>query len=430
LLVWSSVWTECWIEVHAQENGETSLTASAAAAATNESSAAQPPAAVPAKFDFRGRLDADALWTAQSPNNEATFGDLGNAAEIRRAWIGIEGRLDWGRYLAEIDLASGQVVIRDMFLGFGDLQEGQEVRAGHYLEPFSFEVNTASFTFPFMEWSVASLFAPARNWGLCLFESRSCDSTTLSLGVFQAGSDPNDFETDPGSNVGLTGRLTTAPLNDEDEKHVVHLGLALSGRFPERGTIIVNQQPQTSLLSLGDVASSPFVPQILIPASYQQLANLQFAAARGSYWTQAEWYGSWIDQLGGDPVFFHGLYVSGGWFVTGEHRPYQKTNGVFGPVKVNRPLYCRHSACDCETGWGAWELTARFAYVDLQDADTPRGPSGQLVGIRLPEFTFGANWYLTDHVRVMGNYSCALPDEPNTGTSVANIFALRVGVWW
>jgi phosphate-selective porin len=48
----------------------------------------------------------------------------------------------------------------------------------------------------------------------------------------------------------------------------------------------------------------------------------------------------------------------------------------------------------------------------------------------LPEFTIGVNWYLTDHVRLMGNYSCAIPDEPNTGSSVAHIFALRMGMFW
>ena len=152
--------------------------------------------------------------------------------------------------------------------------------------------------------------------------------------------------------------------------------------------------------------------------------------ARCSWWLQAEWYGSWIDQVGGGPVFFHGLYVSGGDFLTGEHRPYQAAAGGFGPVKVNRPVYCRRCDSACETGYGAWELAARFAYVDLQDPDTPPGPGGQLVGIQLPEFTFGVNWYLTDNVRLMGNYSLALPNEPNTGPSTAHLFAMRIGVFW
>jgi len=48
----------------------------------------------------------------------------------------------------------------------------------------------------------------------------------------------------------------------------------------------------------------------------------------------------------------------------------------------------------------------------------------------LPESTFGVNWYLADHLRPMFNYSYALPDDPNTGTSAANIFATRLAMFW
>jgi phosphate-selective porin OprO/OprP len=129
-------------------------------------------------------------------------------------------------------------------------------------------------------------------------------------------------------------------------------------------------------------------------------------------------------------VFFHGFHADCGYFLTGEHRRYQNTSGVFGPVQVNRPLIRCDANQDRPLGWGAWEVTARFAYLDFVDADTPRSPSGQRVGLLLPESTFGVNWYLVDHARLMFNYSCALPEEPNTGTSVANVFSLRLGVYW
>jgi len=57
-------------------------------------------------------------------------------------------------------------------------------------------------------------------------------------------------------------------------------------------------------------------------------------------------------------------------------------------------------------------------------------PTGQFVGISLPESTFGVNWYLADHLRIMFNYSYALRNEPNAGKSVANIYATRLAVFW
>jgi phosphate-selective porin len=75
-------------------------------------------------------------------------------------------------------------------------------------------------------------------------------------------------------------------------------------------------------------------------------------------------------------------------------------------------------------------LTARFATLDFIDPDTPAGPSGQLVGISVPTATFGVNWYLTDRLRLLFNYTYEVPDEPNTGTSTGNVYALRLNVFW
>lgn len=382
-------------------------------------------------FRLRGRFDADAIGTTQNSFSEATFGDLGNVAGVRRAWVGAEGNLAiGGRYITEIDLASGNAIIRDLFVGLGDIQDAGELRTGHFLEPFSLELGTLSYVFPFLETSAISVLDPLRNWGLGLSRSGLGDTTRLAFGVFQAGTDPNDFQTGDGSTVGLTGKLTAAPINAGDGERLLHLGIALSERIPERGFIVVGQQPQSSLLGFGDAASSPFLSTIRVPATFQQLLNFQCAMAQGSLWTQAEWTGSWIDQRGGTPVFFHGCHADCGFFLTGEHRQYQKTSGTFGPVQVNRPLIRCRANCDRSPGWGALEVTARFAYLDLQDADTPPGPAGQSVGIRLAETTVGVNWYLADHLRLMFNYSYAIPDEPNTGISVANIFGSRLAVFW
>ena len=84
--------------------------------------------------------------------------------------------------------------------------------------------------------------------------------------------------------------------------------------------IILNQQPHSPLLDFGNSSASPFVPQITIPAPYQQLLNLQCGLARGSFWTQAEWYGTVISQINGPAVFYHGCHVDCGYFLTGENR--------------------------------------------------------------------------------------------------------------
>jgi len=378
---------------------------------------------------LRGRVDTDFIWSTQSPANQATYGHLGDVVGLRRARIGAEGNFfQQNQYIAEIDLASGSVVPRDVYLGFGGVQDAGEHRVGHFREPFSLEGGTSARFFAFLERSPANVFDPARNWGLGLYRANLAGNTALALGTFYVGNGNSDFEGGAGTAVDFTGRMTAAPVLADEGRRLIHLGLALTSRLPVDGSIVLNQQPRSPLLDLGDSSRTPFVPKIDIPASYQQLLNLQCAWAHGPLWSQAEWYGSWIDQTGGaGDVFFHGYHADCGWFLTGEHRAYEGEHGIFGPIRVERPVWGRRDGC---RGYGAWELVARLGYVDLFSDNTPRGPSGQLVGVRQIETTVGVNWYLDDRIRLMFNYSYNAPDEPNTGTSFANIFSTRLGVFW
>lgn len=380
---------------------------------------------------LRGRIDLDSIWSSQSPANQATFGDLQDVVGFRRARIGIEGELGLdGRYVAEFDLPTGVVVPRDVYLAFGSPHERGERRFGHFREPFSLEGGTSARFFAFMERSPVNMLDPARNWGIGLFHESLDATSAWGLGIFHAGVDPWNFQGGEGSTVGLTGRLTTALVNERDGERLLHLGIALSERIPENGVIVFNQQPRSSLLQLADSSTSPFVPEIRVPANFQQLINLQFAAANGSLWAQAEWYGSLVDQTGGGLVFFHGYHVDCGYFLTGEHRAYHAASGTLGEVRVQRPLLRGPADGHRQRGWGAWELAARITDLDLLDSDTPTGPGGERLGVRLPLSTVGVNWYLSDRVRVMFNYSHAVPDQFHTAAGTANVFSTRLAMYW
>ena len=40
------------------------------------------------------------------------------------------------------------------------------------------------------------------------------------------------------------------------------------------------------------------------------------------------------------------------------------------------------------------------------------------------------NWYLSDRVRLMFNYSYVVPKEMHSGESAASIYATRLAVFW
>ncbi len=384
-------------------------------------------------FRLRGRIDSDFLWADQDAANRDAFGPLEDEFGLRRARIGGEGSLTRdSRYVAEIDLASGDVVLRDGFIAFGGTDIAGEYKIGHMREPFSLEGGTSGNSFAFMERSPVNVLDPARNWGVGLVRTSETDMWTFSAGIFAAGTDPSDTEYGPGSTTGFTARWTGLAWNENQGRRLMHFGLAISERVPNDGVISVKVQPRSPLLDFGDSSTSPFISSLTIPADFQQLVNLQWAYVHESFWTQAEWYGSGIVQTHGNPVFLNGSYIDAGYFLTGEHRKYQSSAGVFGAVEVNRPLLPRFSSnpSSTERGFGALEATARLSYLDFVDSDIPVAPLAPSAGVRIPLATVGLNWYLADRLRLMFNYTYATPDEINSGSSSLSVFGMRLGMFW
>jgi phosphate-selective porin OprO/OprP len=85
----------------------------------------------------------------------------------------------------------------------------------------------------------------------------------------------------------------------------------------------------------------------------------------------------------GDP-FVHGGDVVATWLVTGETRAYNTRGGFFNSVSPRRPVF--------QGGPGAWELVARFSYIDLDSGDVQGGKFWRLTPM--------VNWHLSDNLRL------------------------------
>lgn len=384
-------------------------------------------------FRLRGRIDTDFLWSDQSPANKETFGDLPDTVGFRRARIGAFGELESGwRYQVEIDLASGDVVLRDGYVAYGDMKDSGEFKFGHMREPFSLEGQTSANSFAFMERSSINQLDPSRNWGVLYHRCNSAETLTFAGGFFQAGTDPSDFQFQRGSTTAMTARVTGLPWFEELDYQLIHWGVAISERVPDEGVITVGQKPNSPLLELGDSSDSSFVRKLSIPANFEQLVNLEFAAASGPLWFEAEWYASIIDAIDHPAVFLHGCHADMGYFLTGEHRQYMKTSGFFGPVSVHRPVIAYFSSKkEPETlGIGAWEITARYSYLNYADGTAFLNTPGNSPAVILPQLTVGLNWYLADRMRLMFNYVHSEPAPVGASPSTADVIGMRLGVFW
>ncbi len=108
----------------------------------------------------------------------------------------------------------------------------------------------------------------------------------------------------------------------------------------------------------------------------------------------------------GDPDF-SGWYIGASWIITGEWKPYNAsaTNnemGSFGSPAPIQPFSLQGGT------WGAWELAARYSVLDLNWNEGIQGAACTVAGcIRGGDqkiWTVGVNWYLNRNIRMQFNY--------------------------
>jgi phosphate-selective porin OprO/OprP len=332
--------------------------------------------------------------------------------------------------VSEVELAGGNVRLRDVFVGLDALPGVRQVRVGHFREPFSLEGMTSSNFITFLERSPLNVLSPARNWGVCGYWWPENERVLFSLGAFRDGTPNSGQSFGDGDNWAYTARLTGLPVYEPegDMFRLVHVGGAFSQRVPPNGVINFTPRTTSSLLTVEDNPGSPFLPSLNIPANSYQLYNLQAAGVRGPFSVQGEWTGAAVQRTNAGLLFVHGVYVAAGCFLTGEHRGYNRTRGSFDQVDVLRPLI--RSRNDPRGGFGAVELAARFSYLDFSSPNLPPDSNGMPAGTRLYEMTFGANWYLNSYTRIMFNYTAGIPDKVGFGPTVAHVFGIRTAIYW
>lgn len=385
-------------------------------------------------FKLRGRVEADSVTVSQSEKDKVLFGDFQNAVGFRRLRLGSEGTAgEQTRWVAEFDFAGGNVAVRDAFVAVNHLPYLGEIRVGHILEPFSLEGQTRSVWFPFTERSPAFTFDPSRNWGVAFYSHTDDQRLFVQGGLFKSGTDGTGTDVGDQNDLAYTARVVYLPWYEDaaDSFRLLHVGGAASQRYAKDNTVTFNQGPQSSLLQSGtDNPRTPFVPTVSIPANQYQLYNLQSALVLGPLSFQAEWSGTRVEQIGRGPVSLNGWYVLASYFLTGEHRSYNREFGTFSEQSVRRPFVCTDGPTAIAQGLGAWELTARLAYLDFDNSNLPPGPNGLPVGTRTTTITLGLNWYLNDNVRIMVDWGHAIPVFPPFGSSTADLVTVRTSVYW
>lgn len=374
----------------------------------------------------RGRLHSDANWFHQSANNRLQIKDIDDGVFARRARLGFDASFMESTEV-RLDYEMGAPGHPSLFDAYGNLLHVPylgTMRMGQFREPFSLEAQTSSNFYTFMERAYNTSFDPSRNWGVMFYNHNSAETVTWALGAFR---DQTNFfgadVTDSGGRA-ATGRMTWLPYyNEEDDgDDYWEIGSSYSYRDPKNDRVNYPVKPLNFLLETGRNNSDTFnVPNILQlenrNAESVQLYGMETTRTLGALNLQAE-YIALLMHVSGESYYSHGSYAQASYFLTGEHRRWNRTLGTFAPTKVSNPFLTRQGKGF--QGSGAWEVAFRWCDINIQGT-----PGGNAILGYSSATTAGLNWYLNENVRMMFNAS---PIQLHSQSLVGaiNVFNMRL----
>ena len=326
---------------------------------------------------------------------------LSNQTNLRKARFAIKTQL-WKYWSFEwdIDVADGVVEVKDMWVSYSGFNNSQ-LKFGNFKQPFGLEEITSSRLLTFPERAMAMLaFETDRQFGLeyskwgtlgkIPFNLRSSIYTqTLS------NETKNDYEKEVDeTGTGASARFVVAPQINEDL--LLHGGLAFvyDTPFDESETMEFKSEAETKNGDLEWIATKD-IREVDYALRYGFEGILQYK----NFHFQGEYVMANIIRLeestAGD-ASFDGGYAYLSWMPTGERRPWSMDDGEFGQVMPKNKKT------------GAWELAARYSYLNLTDEDAKSSSSdssGPILGGRANIYTFGLNWYANPNVKFQLAYS-------------------------
>lgn len=136
-------------------------------------------------------MQADQVYFGQDAAGRQDVGDLQDGAQFRRLRIGVRGTsFEVLEYSLGVDFAlANQPSYLDNYIEWKELPWLQNIRVGHFFEPFSLERVTQNRNNTFMERSLVDTFAPARNMGVMTYGNTENELATWAIGTFRTNSD-------------------------------------------------------------------------------------------------------------------------------------------------------------------------------------------------------------------------------------------------
>ena len=367
-----------------------------------------------------GAFQADAGIFGQNENSEKTYGKLINGADFRRARLGAKGSItETTNYTFQMDFGFfGRPTFTDVWVEQTQIPYLGNVRVGQWKQPFSLEVVSSYRYTTFMERSsLFQAFTAFRHLGVGFYNNAEDLSSTWAGSVFASGQDQFGGSLSQNSagtvnnvgGIGAAGRITWLPYWDECTKgaNYLHLGAGHFFNAPPGQTINFRSIPEfyigqnangvvgtSGQAAPGAFNGTPFFVQTGNKSvNYYNVLGTELLWVDGPLSVQSEAMVNLVAQSG-TTAALPGAYAQVGYFLTGEHRPYDRKAGTIDRIIPFKNFGFNKDGCN--TGLGAWEVAGRVSYLDLNDK--------AIQGGTMTDYTAGLNWYQTPYLKFVVNY--------------------------
>ncbi len=384
-------------------------------------------------IEVHGVFQVDTGWVHQTRESLASVGDIQDGSSFRRARLSANGKVvDNMAYFLQMDFGFfGRPTFTDVWMELNEVPIFGNVRVGQWKQPFNLEVASSFRYTMFAERSLLfQPFAPFRHIALGFYDWSADETATWAASVYRAGNDQFGDSVADNGNWAFTGRATWLPFANAEGDHYLNLGMgynyvAFKDRTARFRTIpeyfIGESGAQTPIGTSGQAVPGPvngipfFVDTGSFAANHQNLIGTELLYVDGPITLMSEVNYNFVAQTNGPAVGFPGMFAQAGYFLTGEHRPFNRKLAQIDRIQVcNKVGYDKETGC---WGWGGWEVAARYSYLNLNDENIQGG--------RLQDATLGLNWYLNSYAKVQFNYIRAFLDNPIHGSSQTDIFGVR-----
>jgi phosphate-selective porin OprO/OprP len=412
------------------------------------------------QFHLGGRLQLDYVFNDFNENISYSRGGLGpypDGVNIRRARLTAEGTFyETTNFCIEFDFVNSfdtrngttakapnypittdvnTPAPTDLWIEFAKIPLIGNIRVGNQKPGISMEHWESSRFLEFMERSLAfdafieegnNGFSPGiTNWNTIGEE----ELAWYNIGVFKTSR--NIF----GYNVGdnnwrLAGRGTWVPYWADDGKYLVHLGVGAYYNSLDQGVARFRARPNERS---GPSVFLPFLAVAQVNADKEAVFAPEFAINMNRLCIQGEYMSAYlygVRNIIATPTqsnvklppnrsyWAQGGYIEALYFLTGEHREYNKKTASFGRVvPLRNAFYVRGEDGGNIFSRGAWQVGVRYNYLDLNN----NGINGGQVNT----VTYGLNWFLNPNAKIQWNYDMGYRDVDAPASDRFSSFGMR-----